>query len=71
MNAHAQHKTGLADPTEWERLNLCAALGMNDEQSNMLLDAWERNAPNASFQDFTRALVIGGAKLADTMECGR
>jgi len=57
------------DPDEWDQCALFNALGLDEQGQAQLVDAWKACAPNSRLNDFTKALVIGGAKLA--VECSR
>lgn len=68
MTAHQNPQADMLDPQEWETCGLFNALGLDQDQQALLESAWQRCAPHASLQDFARALVNGGAKLALQLE---
>jgi len=56
------------DPEEWDQCSLFNALGLDQNEQTLLIDAWINKAPNASLNNFAKALVIGGSKLSQQLD---
>lgn len=52
------------DPAEWAQSALFDALNANEREREILLEAWQRCAPNTSFNDFVRVHTLSATRIA-------
>ena len=56
------------DAAEYDQIAIFNALGLKENEAAQLIASWEQCAPQSTLQDYARALVNGGAKLAATLD---
>jgi len=63
IDEHAQ-----IDAEELDQVALFNALGLDEQGQAQLVATWQQVAPGATLNEFAKALVLGGTKLACRME---